>query len=501
MISKIIEKSYKGIAYIAIIVMLLVIIFNNVFNDESLKGNIIHLFFVGLFIICFIMLNKYILNKTSKNVNRIIISMFLAIFLILEIVSVINFKVERNWDFKWIMDTAEELAKEGTTDKLYYFQIFPNNIGALTIITVAMKLTAGNEIGAYIINVIFVFLAALFAMLSAKKIGGYKLAINTLLIMLLCCPIYLYTPIVYTDTLSIFIPVATLYVWLLAKETESKKKQYICWIILAILAIIGYALKPVAMIVYVAIIIETILSNRKYIKQLAVSIVIFIILFIGYNTAEEELIIKDSPWTYPYTHWLMMGLNTPESEGGTSIGWGAYSSQDNEYTGIQPSVELKKEANITEIKNRLKNFGIIGYIKFLFKKFEYVWNDGTYYVFNKIGWGTINKEGALYDYVIGEKSQNTLKPFLNYLHEFTMLMILIAIIVHIKTKEDDSVRVMGISMVGIAIFLLIWEARSRYIYFMVPIFCMLAAYGICKLSEKKVKKLASGNKGEVENGK
>lgn len=501
MISKIIEISYKCIAYIAIIAMLTVIIFNNFFNAEPLKNNIIQLLFVGIFIVGFIVLNKYILNKTTTTVNRVIISICLVIFLVLEIISVINFKVERNWDFKWVMDTAEDLAKSGGTDKLNYFRIFPNNIGALTILTVAMQLSAGNEIGAYIANVIFVFLAAVFAMLSAKKIGGYKLAINTLLIMLLCSPIYLYTPIVYTDTLSIFIPVATLYIWLLSKETKSTKKKYIYWIILSILAVIGYTLKPVAMIVYIAIIIENILTKRKYIKQLAVSVIIFIVLLMGYNIAEEKLIIKNSPWTYPYTHWLMMGLNTPESEGGTSIGWGAYSADDNEYTGIQSTVEAKKEANIIKIKERLNNFGLSGYIKFLFNKFKYVWNDGTYYVFNKIGWGTINKDSFLYDYVIGEKSQNTIKPFLNCLHEFTMLMILVAIIVHIKMKEDDSIRVMGISMVGIAIFLLIWEARSRYIYFMIPIFCILAAYGICKTSEKRLKRISSGVEGEIENGK
>lgn len=501
MINKVIEKIYKCIAYTAIIAMILLIMFNNILNNETLKNNGIHLLVIAIFIVCFWLLNKYILNKTNKSVDKIIILILLALFLVLEIISVINFKVERNWDFRWVMDTAEDLAKNGATDKLYYFQIFPNNIGALTIITLAMKLTAGNEIGAYIINIIFVFLSAVFAMLSAKEIRGYKLAINTLLIMLLCCPIYLYTPIVYTDTLSIFIPVATLYVWLLSQKTDSQKKQYICWSVLAILAVIGYTLKPVAMIIYVAIIIETIFRKRKYIKQLVISVLIFVILLVGYNTAEEKLIIKDSPWTYPYTHWIMMGLNTPESEGGTSIGWGAYSAQDNDYTGIQPSVELKKEANIREIKSRLKEFGVEGYIKFLFNKFKYVWNDGTYYVFNKIGWNTINKDGILYDYVIGEKSEYFIKPFLNYLQEFTMLMILIAIIIHIRIKEDESIRVMGISMVGIAIFLLIWEARSRYIYFMIPIFCILAAYGVIKISEKETKKLEAGIKGEVENGK
>lgn len=501
MISKIIEKSYKFIAYISIIIMLVIIIFNNFLNNETIVNNIEQLFFIGVFITVCVVLNNLILHKASEKTSKIIILVLLATFLILEIISVIYFKVERNWDFKWVMDTAEDLAKTGGTDKLHYFQVFPNNIGALTIVTLSMWITNGAEIGAYIANIIFVFLSAIFAMLASKKIGGYKLAINTLLIMLLCCPIYLYTPIVYTDTLSIFIPVATLYFWLLAKETNNKRKKYIYWGILSILSVIGYSLKPVAMIVYIAIIIETIIYNRKYIKQLAVSLILFIILLVSYNTAEEKIIIKNSPWTYPFTHWIMMGLNKPESEGGTSIGWGAYSAEDNEYTGVQPSVELKKEANIKRIKERLSEFGFIGYIEFLFNKFEYVWNDGTYYVFNKIGWDTINKDTTLYECIIGEKSNYIIKPFLSNLHQFMMMMIMIAIIIDIKIKEHESIRIMGISMVGIAIFLLFWEARSRYIYFLIPIFCILSAYGIYKISSKSLKKLEDKYEGEKENEK
>ena len=266
MISKIIEKGYKYIAYIAIIAMFLVININNVIR-YNLKQNIFQLLFVAIIITLFILLNKFVLKKTDKKNGIGIIIGLLAVFLILEIVSVYYFKVERNWDFKWVMDTAEDIVNTGTTENMHYFQVFPNNIGALAIVTVSMFLTNGSEIGAYIINIIFVFLSAVFAVLSAYKLGGYKLSINTLLIMTLFCPIYLYTPIVYTDTFSIFIPVATLYVWLLSKETNTKRKEYICWIILSILAVIGYTLKPVAMIVYVAIIIETLICNRKYIKQ------------------------------------------------------------------------------------------------------------------------------------------------------------------------------------------------------------------------------------------
>ena len=427
------------------------------------------------------MLNKFIINKVNDKVKIIIAITNICLFLFLEIISVLYFKVERHWDFKWIMDSAEQLSRTGTTENAFYFAVFPNNIGALVITTVAMFIAGGNEVGAYIANIIFVLLSFIFLALSAKKIGGIQLAINAELLMLLCFPSFLYTPIVYTDTLSIFIPILTLYLWLMSKDEENEKKKYILFILMAITGIVGYSIKPVAMIVYIAIIIETLFLNKKNLKYMLVSLSIFVILFTSYKVAINKLIIKDSQYPYPYTHWIMMGLNKPESEGGSSIGYGAYSEEDSSYTGSKPTVEERKNANILKIKERLNNFGVIGYIDFLFKKFEYVWNDGTYFVFKKISWDTINKDNLLYDYVIGEKSK-IINQYLSYYHGFIMLMILIGLGYNIRTRKDDFVRVMGISMVGIALFLLVWEARSRYIYFMIPIFCLLAAINIKEIS-------------------
>ena len=71
--------------------------------------------------------------------------------------------------------------------------------------------------------------------------------------------------------------------------------------------------------------------------------------------------------------------------------------------------------------------------------------------------------------------------------------IIVGIIIDLLKKERTrEIRILGISIVGIAIFLLVWEARSRYIYFLIPIFIILGAYGICnieKIVEQGMKKL------------
>ena len=56
---------------------------------------------------------------------------------------------------------------------------------------------------------------------------------------------------------------------------------------------------------------------------------------------------------------------------------------------------------------------------------------------------------------------------------------------------DEETRVIGTSIVGSAMFLLIWEARSRYIYLLIPLFAILSAMELTSLTDN-TKKLEGG---------
>ena len=68
-----------------------------------------------------------------------------------------------------------------------------------------------------------------------------------------------------------------------------------------------------------------------------------------------------------------------------------------------------------------------------------------------------------------------------------LLCILIGIIYNIFNKDDSVNKVLIMSIIGITIFLLIWEARSRYIYNFLPILCLLAVIGIKNIQQIKYK--------------
>lgn len=497
-IKNIVANTYKIVVYMVAIVLFVAILFFNIISQHN-SGIAITITVMLLLSVFIFLINKFIINKIKKKTNNIMTIILITIFLILEILSVKYFMVEYNWDFKYVMETAKQLYETNTTENLYYYKMYPNNIVTTAIAYVGMLIFRG-EIGAYIINILFIFGAAIFTVLSAKKIGGDKMGLNTALILVMFSPLYLYSPIVYSDTLSIIFPVMTLYFWLITKESiknSNKKKAYIFVTLMSIASFIGFLIKAPSAIILIAICIDSIFTFKKQFKYIVAILVIFMILNFIYNSLCTNFIIKDekkNSAVIPYTHWVMMGLNKPEEYGGTSIGWGAYSQSDVDATNESGDYENKVNYNIQTIKDRLMNYGLYGYLSFLKHKFIYVWTDSTFYVLNKIGWDTKNKESLPYDIVLNNEKN---KPFLTYLDSFYLLIItiiFIGLIIDIKDKKQEETRILAMSIIGIAIFLLIWEARSRYVYNFLPILCLLYVIGIQNMQEfiEKIKEKRKG---------
>ena len=60
----------------------------------------------------------------------------------------------------------------------------------------------------------------------------------------------------------------------------------------------------------------------------------------------------------PYSHWIMMGLNSG----------GGFNRDDVLYTQSFPNIDEKKAATVSEIKKRLSNYGFTGLINHLTNK-------------------------------------------------------------------------------------------------------------------------------------
>ena len=86
---------------------------------------------------------------------------------------------------------------------------------------------------------------------------------------------------------------------------------------------------------------------------------------------------------------------------------------------------------------------------------------------------------------LGKKYSNVYKYFPQVMHLTLLILIIFSCIKLIKEKDYTSYKyILSISMVGIIVFLLIWENRSRYILTMFPIYLALAIDGIDYIGEK-----------------
>jgi hypothetical protein len=243
-------------------------------------------------------------------------------------------------------------------------------------------------------------------------------------------------------------------------------------------------LKPTTLIVLIAIVLnEGINLLRKggvlKVKTLLFSfmgviLALFSVLLI--NRLAESLLFGDldDEQRLTFVHYVMMGLN-PESHG-------TWSAEDNFFSQSFPSQNEQNAGNYDEIKKRLQDFGFWGYLKFLGKKALVNFSDGSF------AW---SYEGDFY-YQMVERQ----KPVSAFLREIfydggqfhtrylTVTQVLWLTVLAFSLfaglywkQQDDTLLAPLISVIGLVLFVMIFEARARYLYSFMPVIIIGAGLG------------------------
>ena len=185
----------------------------------------------------------------------------------------------------------------------------------------------------------------------------------------------------------------------------------------------------------------------------------------------------------------------------------SYSENDALTTqGIIGKDEKQKE-NLRTVKKRLQDFGIKGYIKFLYNKANWILSDGTFFYGEE---GTFWTSEHYNNSEIGKFIQELInKDDVKYqtvtvnIMQTLWILIIIGLVFSYNKKQDDNFAILKLSIIGIVIFLLLFEGRARYIVNHLPIFIIIGVCGIknsLKFFDHKEKLLLKeGDKNEVKN--
>ena len=245
-----------------------------------------------------------------------------------------------------------------------------------------------------------------------------------------------------------------------------------------------YRIKEDSLRILRAIRFATILDfeiDKKTLKNYCIIGITSIVVLLGFSITMNTQLNKSSNienYKMPIEHWIMIGL----------VDNGSYNEDLLNYTLSYNSYSEKREADRLKINEIMRNYTCNDFIKHLTVKLKYAWTDGTYYAPAKLSRNPVNKN-VIHECILNDgKYSNVYKYFPQVMHLALLILIIFSCIKLIKEKDYTSYKyILSISMVGIIVFLLIWENRSRYILTMFPIYLALAIDGIDYIGKKITK--------------
>ena len=492
---------------VCFVIMYSLILLNNVVFqhlDYYIKREFIlpNIILVLLTILLFYGACKWYIKKKQKverlllNGDKIILIGTILLFLYQLFLST-NIYFMTGWDSGILTSNADAVAN-GRVDEYFnwYYSRCPNN-SLLTAIYAVIFWTA-EHIG---IPSVAVRLLIVFGQCAISSWTGYLLyqcakkmfpeKIAPLIVWGLYVLVQGISPwviIPYSDASCLFIPVLLLWIY---QSMENGRFVVGKAASLGILAYLGYEMKPMVIIVLLAILGIEFLENLKQKfswKKWKVFVVICasLVCTVGVCSLIDLNEIMGFEITegqeFGMTHYLMMGLGDERD--------GAFNQKDVEFSEKYDTNAQRNRANLVEAGERIKNYGFVGLVKHTVKKSLVNFNDGTF------AWGN---EGAFYGILFPIPNN----PITNFMRSFYFgnasngwwfdnisqlfwIVTLVGVVGNValfgQSKEDfDKYSLVTYkAMIGIGMFVTLFESRARYLYTFIPFFVMMAVKGYCQ---------------------
>ena len=416
---------------------------------------------------------KLMVNKRFENY---VFAVLLLILIGLQIWFALRFDLTPVNDLKHVSNAAENFARYGT-ERLYeglperhqkYFVVYPNNHLLFLLISLMYKiqfsLTGGiSNTLPTIVNILGIDISYFLMYACARMIHTPQKALVCAVRGIMFTPLITYSLIFYTDTMAM--PWFTLALYLYLKWCKDKergaslKKQLLMLGLCGSLLAVAFKLKGSAGVLLPAILIDLLCRQKsmkaKVLPFVQLSVIFLISCTLISNIACNTLGITKEEFCkhrFPAMHWIMMGAD----------GNGGYNVGDFYYTRSFEGYENKMGADMERLEEKLENQGIEGFVIHLLQKIGYTWKDGTY---------------MIRYYMPDAKAFSGLAfLFIASVTHYTLLFGMAKSLLIKRKVRNDALSgsfVIKITLMGLTAFLLLWEARCRYLISFFFLFTLL----------------------------
>lgn len=408
--------------------------------------------------------------------------------LILQVASVHSYYFATGWDVAVLENCSDAIVRGEDVSGYFsgYFSQYPNNLFLLQIF-VAVK---------SILHVLHLDGLGYFAMILVQC------ALNTLTGLLLIhmlqdvfqdakCTVlgfmfYFFLAgmspwlsIPYSDSMALLFPL--LLIWLYRNRGKFRLPGA-AWFCIGLAAWIGYKLKPQVLIVLIAILITEglgILGGRKNGKTIARFAGLMAGLLCGIAIVGAVVSMcpleLDPEMKAGMPHYLMMGLNTET--------YGIFLESDVEFSWSFQTVAERNAADLQAALSRIREMGFTGVLSLMARKTLSNYYNGT---FSWLGEGGFLKElaerssifGAFFRRLFyGGTEIGVYYPIWCNFVQMLWLTVLGMNGLSVFSPKNETRDTLMLSIIGVSLFELIFEARSRYLFSYVPLYIILAVYG------------------------
>ena len=338
----------------------------------------------------------------------------------------------------------------------------------------------------------------------------YKIySVCTWIIYMIIVGLSPYIVLTYSDGIGMFLSLVLTYIIfkledrkILKNKKEIIRNRILKTILILFftnLTIISYYIKPQIIIISIAYgiiklmniivniikkyIIKSVENKNKIQTNIYYIIIILLIVLTGYMTytyitkANNSMGINvDKEKRFNITHYAMLGWNT-ESKG-------VFTVKDENFSGKYEKLKDREKANIEELKRRITEMGLGGVINQIARKILTNYNDGTFsgvatfvYIRKEYNIEGINKE-------LSKFLKNIYYENGEYNMIYTQIMqclwigILIFNMFSYNDGKSTKISIVILGIIGLFIFEILFEARSRYIFMYVPLYIFLGVIGL-----------------------
>ncbi len=472
------------------LILPLILVFAHFMTDSAAATSVLP-DFVLLLIGLVVLTGATWLCRRIRSVPAYTIYILSALVFILQAIVFYNMYFESGWDSGVVVSSAREAAAGTEITQAAYFSRYPNNVLICGIYTGIFKLAAWLGLGAYDLYFGILFQSLLSCLCgywlykAAETLVGWKAAYLAWGVYVLHVAFSPWLSILYSDPLVLCVPMG---IFRLYQLTQNGKMVPLKWACIGLLAYFGYKLKPQAVIILIAILLvegvclvcrldkATVCKFLRNVGACGVAALAGMLLF-AYGFKPALPMTYDTNLAFGPAHYVMMGLNQQT--------YGGYHQNDVAFSAGFDNQAERKEANWKIAEERAASLGVSGLLRHAARKTLTNYGDGTYAWF---------LEGTFQTVTYPDRN-NSLSPFLKSMYYqdgagysvFTSvqqgiwLTVLFctgcSVVYFFRQKERDISLVLPLSLLGLTLFGVIFEARARYLFAYAPLYILCGVLG------------------------